>query len=829
MLDTLAQDLRYAVRGLRKTPGFTIAVVLTLGLGIGANAAMFGIVDRLLFRAPSYLADAGRVHRVYLMRTFNGKENAGGWFQYTHYKNLERWTTSFDVAAAMTDSREAVGVGDNARQLHIGPVSANFWKLFDARPVIGRFFTTAEDTTPTGAAVAVLGYGYWQSRYGGRTDALGQQLKIGTLDYTIIGVVPPGFAGLVNADAPVAFIPITTHAASTFTWNPKDLSDWYLKYDISWMQMFVRRKPGVSLETATADLTNAYQRSYALQREMGKGTPPADIAKPHVFAGPVLAERGPQAGEVSKVASWVSGVALIVMLIAAANVANLLLARALRRRREVAVRLALGVTRARLLSQLLTESLLLSAIGGVVGLVLAQFGGAVLRAQFLPTSARVSVLTDGRTLLFAGVAVLVVGLLTGLAPAWQSGRGDLTTALKSGAREGSYQKSRTRVALLVMQGALSVVLLVGAGLFVRSLDNVQNLHMGFDVDRLLRVDVDERGEKLTDAEKSALRYRLADAARALPGVEAAARAVTVPFSWRGDESIFLPGVDTATINRMGSFSIQATTGEYLKTMGTRLLRGRMIDAHDTEKAPKVLVVSETMAKRLWPHADALGQCVKIGEDTMPCTTVVGVAEDVRADDFATDNLQYYYRPIDQTEPTNGGVFVRMRGSAKSAAEDVRRALQPLMPGAAYVTVKPMSEIFAPNVKSWRLGATMFVAFGALALILAAIGLYSVIAYNVQQRTHELGVRVAFGAQVGDVLRLVLGEGLRLAVAGVVIGAALALLAGRWVAPLLYQVQPTDPLVFGSVVAVLLVVATAASLVPALRAARVDPSVALRNE
>jgi ABC-type antimicrobial peptide transport system permease subunit len=244
----------------------------------------------------------------------------------------------------------------------------------------------------------------------------------------------------------------------------------------------------------------------------------------------------------------------------------------------------------------------------------------------------------------------------------------------------------------------------------------------------------------------------------------------------------------------------------------------------------VIVASEAMAKALWPTQDALGQCVRIGSDTVPCTTVVGIAENIRAsDEFNTDKMLYYYRPIDQAGPGKGGLFVRVRGDAARQMETVRRALQPLMPGSSYVTVRPMREIFAPNIRSWRLGATMFVAFGGLALVLAAIGLYSVIAYNVQQRTHELGVRVAFGAQVGDVMRLVLSEGLRLAVAGVVIGAGIALFAGRWVKPLLFNVKPTDPLVFGLVVVTLLVVATVASLIPALRAARVDPNVALRSE
>ena len=829
-IESLWQDIQYAARGLRNKPGFTAAVVLTLALGIGANAAMFGVVDRLLFRAPSLMQDPDRVHRVYLVRTFDGKENYGSWFQYTRYEDLNRWTTSFDVTAAMSEDDLAVGVGENAREMRIGAVSASFWRLFPMRMELGRVFTAAEDTTPMGAAVVVLSHAFWQSRYGGRADAIGQRIKIAKVDYEIIGVLPPDFVGMGEGRRHVAWVPITTHAATQFTWNPKDPHNWFQKYNISWMQMFARRKPGVSLEAASADLTSAFRRSYQKQREMSSGTTLAEIAKPRAIAGSVLSARGPQPSEVSKVARWVSGVAIIVMLIAAANVANLLLARALRRRREIAVRLALGVTRRRLVSQLLTESVMLALLGGVAGVAVAQWGGAILRSQFLPAGVNVSVAGDGRTLLFAAAAVLFVGVITGLVPALQSGRGDLTSSLKSGAREGTYHRSRTRTALLIVQGALSVVLLIGAGLFVRSLDNVSSLRLGYDVDPLLWVGVEEREEKLSDAEKTALRNRLADEARTLAGVENASRAVTVPFWMTWNESIFVTGIDTSVLNQMGSFNIQGAAPEYLATMGTRLLRGRFVENADTEKSPKVMVISETMAKKLWPGREALGQCVRIGADTNPCTTVVGITEDIRAsDEFTSDNMLYYYRPITQTAATSGGLFVRSRGDAATAAESVRRSLQKVMPGTSYVTVKPMAEIYGPTIKSWRLGATMFAVFGALALVLAAIGLYSVIAYGVTQRTHELGVRVAFGAQVRDVVQLVLGEGLKIAVVGVVIGGAIALYAGKWIAPLLFKVKPTDPVVFGAVVAVLLLAATFASLIPALRAARVDPNVALRSE
>ncbi len=826
--ESIRQDLRYALRGLRKQPLFTIAVVLTLGLGLGVNAAMFGIVDRLLLRPPTYLDAPDRVHQVYLVRTFDGKENYGAWFHYTRFKDLERWSRSFDGAAAVTTTDLAVGVGQDAREMPVSPVSAGYWKLFTMKPAIGRFFTAIEDTTPAGASVAVLSYAFWQSRYGGRTEVLGQQLKVARVDFTIIGVAPPGFAGLSTDRMPVAWIPITTYAGTEFTWNPSDLSNWYTKYNISWLTMVVRRKPGVSIAEMDADLSTAYQRSYAYQVSISPRTTPASLTKPRAIGASIHPANGPNASATSKVARWVAGVALVVLLVAAANVANLLLARALRRRREIAVRLALGVTRARLYSQLLAESLLLAVGGGAIGLLLAQVVGSVLRSQFLPTGTEAPVLADPRTLLFAGVAVVLVAVLTGLAPALHSGRGELTAALKSGAREGSYHRSKTRAALLVFQGALSMVLLVGAGLFVRSLGQVRSLELGYDLDRLLWVSIEERGEKLTEAEKISMRERIAEAARAIPGVENASRAVTVPYWMSWNEGIFVAGHDTAQLNRL-EFLIQAAGPEYLKTMGTRLLQGRFIEPSDTKESPKVMVVSEAMAKLLWPGGSALGKCVREGSDTTPCTEVVGVAQDIRANEIADDKLLYYYRPITQAGNDGGGVFVRTRGNPEGFAETVRKALQPLMPGAGYVTPRPFSEIYAPQVKSWRLGATMFVAFGGLALLLAAIGLYSVISYNVAQRTQELGVRVALGAQASHVIRLVMGEGFRLTLIGLALGAGAALYAGRWVAPLLFKVKPADPTVLGTVTVVLFLAAMGASLVPALRAARVDPNQALREE
>jgi putative ABC transport system permease protein len=824
--ESFVQDLRYAARGLRAKPGFTTAVVLTLGLGIGANAAMFSIVDRLLFRAPPMLRDAATTHRLYTASTYRGTERTSSSIAYGRFKDFERTTTSFTRFAQVTARDLAIGTGDDAREMRVGVVSASFFNFFDAPPAIGRYFTPAEDSTPNGTPVAVLSYSYWQTVFGGRHDAIGATMRVGPLVYTVIGVSPAGFAGIWPDQPPIVYIPISSYAATQGFAMPGQ--NWWTTYNWTWSNTLAQRKPGVSLAAATADLSRAYVRSYENEIAGSKRAAPVDIVKPHAIVASVLSERGPNESSLAKVATWISGVALIVLLIACANVANLLLARALNRRREIAVRLALGVGRRRLLSQLLTESVLLAALGGAAGLVIAQAGGALLRAAFLPKAAAQSVVTDPRTLLFAALAALAAGVLTGLAPAFQLRSVNLTSDLKTGAREGTFHRSRLRVGLLLMQGALSVVLLVGAGLFVRSLNNVRGIRMGYDVDPILLVETNMRGVKLDSAATVLLRTRLLAAAKAIPGVENASLQTSVPFWSSWSEDLHVAGIDT--VRKLGQFNLNGVSPEYFATLGTRILKGRGITEADVATAPGAMVVSAGMAKRLWPSADAIGQCVKMNSDTVPCTYVVGIAEDIKAQKLGADDAYYYYLSSAQFNPQQGGLFVRTRtGRGALASETVRRALQKEMPGASYVTVAPFADIIGDQTKSWQLGASMFLTFGLLALLLAAVGLFSVISYNVAQRTHELGVRVALGAQMGDLIRLVVSEGVTLGAVGVAVGCAIAVAGSRWMAPLLFGESPRDPVIFGIVAAVLLSVTVVASLIPAQRAARVDPNRALRSD
>ena len=821
LFDTLAHDVRYAFRGMRARPLFAAGVVVTLALGIGANASMFGIVDRLLLRPPAFLRDADHVHRVYLTRTRDRVTRTHDSFQFPRFLDLVRWSHDFSAAAAFVSWRLAVGDGDAARVRQVVGASASYFDFFDARPALGRYYSAAEDSIPLGTPVAVLGYGFWQSEFGGRTDALGQQLRVGHTLCTIIGVTPRGFHGFDEEHDPAVYIPVTTFGMDARGTSYVD------NYGFHWISAVVRRKPGVSIAAANADLTAAFERSWLAELAVEKEQTPLAAARPIATAGPVQPERGPLAGPEARVVTWVAGVTLVVLLVACANVANLLLARALARRREIALRRALGVSSARLFQQLLTESLVLAILGGVLGLALAQWAGGLLRALFLPPDFTAGVITDDRTLVVTLGLTFVTALLTGIAPLFDASRASLSPMLVGAGRDTGLRSSRSRSALLVLQATLSVVLLVGAGLFVRSLQHVRALRLGYDVDPLLLVMDQKRGVVLTRGQQLALENRLVDAARAIPGVVGATIVSSVPFFGFEGRALFVPGIDS--VDLLGNFDMQAANPDYFRTVGTRLLHGRAFDEHDDAHAPRVVVVSQGMANALWPGQEPLGKCIRIASRDSSCATVVGVTEDLHLHKLRDPREFVYYIPIAQHGEPEGMLFVRVVGEATNYAENVRRQLQRVMPGSSYVIVEPFRDIVDVTVRSWKLGATMFVAFGALALALAAIGLYSVIAYGVAQRRRELGVRIALGASSGSVVRLVMHGGIRLVVVGVLLGAGIAFVARRAIASLLFQESPADPVVYIVVAMALIGVALVASIVPAFVAARIDPSIALRSD
>ncbi|HSJ15996.1 MAG TPA: ADOP family duplicated permease [Longimicrobiales bacterium] len=815
------QDFAYSARSLAREPLVALVVVLTLGLGIGANATMFGIIDRLLLRGPEHVQAPHEVRRLYItQRSWTGVVETTSSAAYVHYTLVREWRDLFTGAAAYSIRSSRVGRGERARERRVGWVSADFFPLLGVQPALGRFFTVEEDRPREAQRVVVLDYGTWQMEYGGAADVLGRNIELQDERYTVIGVAPAGFTG-PQLEAVHMWVPLSTisppHPEWPTTWNAR------------WVHVLVRRAPEVSWGTANAETTRRYRAA-------------ADPAREREAAA-VLALRplayGAQGAEPAElpVSRWLAGVSLIVLLVACANVTNLLLARALRRRREIAVRLALGVSRGRLARLLLSESLLLACAGGVLAVALAGLGGRALRALLLP-DVQWGPALDLRVLVFSAAAVVLTGLLIGLAPVLQSGTRNLSDTLKATSLRAAAGRSTLRSTLTVLQAAFSLVLLVGGALFARSLWNAQQVELGIDASRVLAVwpsypasgeDSPEAQQAVRSRRDAALRGVL-ERLRLHPGVARAALAIGTPLQGTLGIDLRVPGRDSLPSLPGGGPFISAVSSGYFETVGTRILRGRGILPSEGKGTAPVVVVGASMATALWPTEDPLGRCLLIGFEDPPCFRVVGIAEDATNQGLRDLPAMRYYVPLGQEVGVGGThLVVRPRGDVDTFIPELRRLLHELEPDATFFGVNHLQKYIDPQLRPWRLGATMFLAFGGLALLIAAIGLYSVIAYGVAQRRTELGVRIALGASAAAIVGMVLRQGLALVLAGVALGLAIALATGRMLEGLLFEQSARDAGVFAAVTLTLLLVAVLATVVPALRAGKTSPLDALRTE
>ena len=832
--DAVLQDGRYALRGLRRAPGFTAAVVLTLSLGIGANAAMFGVLDRLMARPLPLLRDPESVHRIYQQWNTPERVVTRAGVSFGGARDLRTGTSSFSQVAVFTDGPRAVGIGEDVRERRVSAVSASWFGFFDATPSLGRFFTESEDMplgpgqSPAGADVAVLSHTLWLTAFGGRTDVLGERIHVGDVALTVIGVAPPGLTGMDDTTPTELFMPVTTGMRVSGTPPPGQY-----RYGFPVFQMIARLREGVTAARAAAEATLTHRRSWEAQRaEAPRSFPvaigPAAEVQARIVVGAVRQAAGPNPRREARVAVWVAGVAGIVLLIACANVANLLLARVARRRRETVVRVALGAGRSHLVAQAATEIALLGTLSLACGLAIAQVVGRTVHALVVPdATVRFDALADWRTLgASIGIAAAVC-VLTGVAPVLIESTRELAGTLRIGARSAPARRSPLRGALLVVQGALSVTLLIGALLFVRSLSAVRDVPMGIDFERVVAVEPVARGMAGGWRERVPLHRALLEAAQQMPEVEAAALLNGGPFWATGSIDVHVDGRGLA--NRLGELTYQSVTPGYFDMAGVRLVRGRTFTDADRAGAPRVALVSESMARTVWPGRDPIGECVRLRADTMPCTAIVGVVRNVVISSARLDpeaGMQFYV-PFDQDlQPSD--LFVKLRPDAMTRVDALRLELQRQVP-ALSLTAQPVHRYVLESERPWQLGAAMFSAFGVLALVVAAVGLYGVVSYDVAQRAQELAVRAALGARGRDLLRHVLTQGLQWTVMGIACGIALAFLAARHIEPLLFGQSSRDPAIYAAVTVILLLVAVAASTGPALRAARSDPNAALRGE
>jgi predicted permease len=823
-MSTFLQDLRFAARMLVKNPGFTFVAVLSLALGIGANSTIFTIVNAVLLN-PLPVRDASTLVSVFT----TDERNRGQLFNYMQSSrpNLEDYRAQNDVFGEMALHNglplSFSGAGE-PEQIVGEMVSGSFFDLLGVVPVAGRGFLPDEDSVPGAKPVTVLSYAFWQRRLGGDQGVVGRTITLNGSAFTVVGVAPAGFKGTNALFSPALWVPTMAHpqVARGFLQENMDSRRALLFGGIG------RLKPGVTIEQAQANLRTIADR---LAREY-----PDDNGGRSIALMP-LAQSTINPGfrqNMVKVGGLLTTIVGLVLLIACANVANLLLARASARQREVAVRLSLGASRGRLVRQLLTEGLLLAVLAGALGLLIAYWGQAALWAVRPPALPADSIdLTPGaRVLAFTALVSVLAAIVFGLVPALSASRPDLVAELKqrAGGAAGGNRSWSLRNVLVAGQVALSLVALVGAGLFVKSLGRAQQIAPGFDHERLAVLTVDLGASGYDEARGREFHRLLLERSRSLPGVERASLASGIPLLQGGFlRTVFPEGADTS--DRKHGRLVQLNTVEpgYLQTMGITLLRGRDFAESDHADAPDVVVINETMARQFWPgQDDPLGKRFKFfGQDWW--NEVVGVARDGKYNFIGEDPAPHIYLSLRQSYQPAVTLFLRSGADPSVPLGMARQQVHEMDRSLPVTNVFTFVSIFDQNLWAPRTGAYLLGVFGLLSLVLAVIGIYGVMSYSVSQRTRELGVRMALGAGQSDVLRLVAGQAVLLCGVGIAVGLALSLAASRLVANLLFDVSARDPLTFAGTPLLLAAAAAVASLKPALRATRVDPTIALRSE
>ena len=811
------QDVAYSARRLRSAPGLSIVVIVTLALGIGINATLFSILDRVFLRMPAGITNPEQVHRLYWTgRGTNDQSIAIGQFSIPLADALSDAVRG--MAATTVYRYDTRHLGDESQPTTmVGEAGSGYFQLLGVRPAFGRFFVPDEERVDVIAPVAVVGEEFWEHRFGGSpADALGQTIVLDKRRFTIIGVAPREFTG-TDLDAVDVWIPLGALTAFETFEVSGSATPWYRSRSRYGFLFLARTEPIVSDAQLEAAATLAVRRAFADDKWRSNSL---------ALTGPLLTARGPEVREQEvSISMRLGGVALIVLLIACANVANLLLARSVQRRREIAVRLALGIGRGGIVRLFLAESVLLAFAAGVAALAASSWSGGLLRRVLFPDVHWGAGIVDWRVAAFTLLVTVMTGIVAGLAPAVRSSRTDVAQSLKTRGREGGAHRARTRALLVVAQTALSTVLLVGAALFVKSLHAIHELDLGYDVQRLVFVSVRSSG-RAGPADRG-LQDLAARIAR-VPGVERVALSSDRPMYDIPFSDVFYSNGDSLPEWSDGAPSVTGVSATFFATAGLRIVRGRGLTDHDHEEG--VAVANKTLARATWPREDALGKCLRLDKPTGSCVRIVGIVEDARRSSLIEKPVRQLYLPLRDSGSYSAATVIVRVPPARAAAVEIaaQREIPRLYPGGE-ARVLRLGQLLAPQYRPWELGATLFSILGGLALVLAAIGVFSTLSHDVGQRRHELGVRVALGAGIADIVRLVLGNGVRVVVAGALLGSLLAVLASRLIASLLYGVAPRDPTVLATVVAVLLVVAMAASAVPAWRASRADPMDALRAE
>jgi putative ABC transport system permease protein len=806
-MGTVMQDLKYGMRVLRKSPGFAAAAIVVLALGIGANTAIFSVVNAVLLR-PLPLPEPERLMLVWHVppaKSFPGVTRFS--VSPANYLDWQKQNHVFEKMAALSRPAMNLTGGAQPESLTAGSATADFFSVMKAAPTLGRTFAADEDQ-PGHDKVVVLSNAFWQGHFGSNRNALGQKLTLDGAAYTVIGVMPPMFDFPPKAQV---WVPLA--------WTDKDRA---VRGDHNYI-VAARLKPGVDVRQAQAEMDTISSR---LQQQY-----PVDDAG---WGAVVVPLREELVGDVRPALLVLLGAVAFVLLIACANVANLTLAKTWGRRKEIAIRTVLGASRGRVLRQVLSETVLLSLAGGLLGVFLARVIVSLIVANFsdeLPRFWEIGV--DGWVLGFTLVISIFTGIIAGLAPAWRLTKTNLNEAMKQGLGKTDSDSggNRTRSVLVVSEVALSLVLLIGAGLMIRSLWNLRSVKPGFDARDVLTLTLAIPEAKYKEQYQQAGFYQqVLERVRVLPGVESAGAISSLPLTGGSTQPFSIEGQPVVPLADQPEVAVREITAGYLRSMHVPLLSGREISDADTAERPAVVLVSESFAKRFWPHENPLGKHLTLTFFPGIAREVVGVVGDVKQAGLDMDmGRETIYNALAQINRTRMRLVVHTNAPPSSLVSAVTNAVHQVDADEPVLKVETMEDVVDASLFQQRFSMLLLGAFAGLAVLLAAVGIYSVLAFAVRRRVREIGIRIALGAQIGDVLRMVLYDGMRPTLIGVGIGLAGALALGRVVSNLIYGVSATDPATFLAGAGLLLAVALFASVIPAIRATKVEPMMALRDE
>ena len=817
-METLLQDLRYGARMLLRGRAVTAVAIIALALGIGANTAIFSVVNAVLLRGLPYK----NADQLVMIWETNSEVQIGFDLLPVSIAAFADWQNqgeSFEAVSILDANRYAFTGSGTPERVGGARVSASFFDLMSVTPIMGRTFSPEEDK-PGANTVVVISHALWQSRFGADADVCGKTIMLDGRSYTIIGVMPKGFQFPKTEDLPSYF----QTSAQSDLWTPIGLTGEQLANRESHNKSVIARlKPGITVARAQSEI-EAISNRIAEQYPEARG-----------WGAKVVLMKEQLVGDLRVALFVLLGAVGFVLLIACANVANLLLARAASRQKEIAVRSALGASRLRIIRQLLTESVMLSLAGGVIGILLAVWGINVLLAispSSIPRKHEISI--DGYVLAFTFTVSLVTGVLFGLAPAFQVSRFNLSETLKEGARGSTAGHAPLRSLLVVAEVALSLVLLIGAGLLLNSFSRLLGINPGFDPKNVLAMKISV-GPSYEDDDQKQVRLfqQIIEKVKALPGVESAGAVSDLPLG--GGEEI-----DQFTVEGLPAPSNYSDTpladfrfidDGYFSTLKIPLVAGRNFSEQDIKTAPPVIIINESFARRFFADNDPIGKRVKPGdyESRAPWATIVGVAKDVKHTTLEQETRPQLYFPYQQKLWGMLTIVARSNSGAKSLSAAMRNAVWEVDKDQPITSLRMMEEYLADSVSQKRFNAILLAAFAIVAMLLASVGIYGVMSYTVTQRTHEIGIRIALGAKQRDVFKIVVGQGLKLTLAGVAIGLGAAFALTRLMESLLYNVSATDPVTFIVISIVLAGVALGACFVPARRATKVDPMVALRYE